>query len=279
MELTNQLIGNLAQAYEKLAGTFAEETTSYSEFEQRFSGGERCPGQAELAPLLHGFQRMATTLAQFLEALGSLLSDEDAITAIRETPPEKRGGRKLTADQLLSFTWTIGDVDSKLEEKEVPTSETWKRTRNLIVPFSHFGSSPGSGFSLILQLPFLTSIFEETAPSRWEVYIDIAPRMLSSIRVQIQELYQLAEWAGLMATTPEDELISAIISWWCKRFDATLENGGTLSQLKACLNWSPDPANENVARRLNYLAENTMVDESIRKQAQARLALQIRHTQ
>ena len=276
MEPANQLIGNLAQAYEKLVGTFAEETTSYSEFERRFSGGERCPEQAELAPLLLGFQRMATALAQFLEALGSLLSDEDAITVIRETPPEKRGGRKLTADQLLSFTWTIGDIDSKLKEKEVPTSEAWKRTRALIVPFSHFGSSPGSGASLITQLPFLTEIFEEMAPSRWEAYLDIAPLMLSSIRVQIQELYQLAEWADLMATTPEDELMSAIISWWCKRFDATLENGGTLSQLKACLNWSPDPADENVARRLNRLAENGMVDESIRKQA--RLALQMEYT-
>ena len=268
MEQNNQLINRLSKTYNDFKLVLTEGETTFSQFGHEFTG-EKCPEQAELAPILQSFQKIVLAFSEFLKVLGEVLRDEDLIVSIQRMSPEDRPIGGIVPTDLLPFYWLLNDISHKLSHNKIQPSHLWELVYGLAVEYAYYGSSMTASSSLISQMGMLTGVFVEEDSQIREIFLEFAPKFFKP--EYIKGLSYMSERAALLATASEEELRQAEISWWCNEVDATSKDEAMYYTLRGFIEGCPDPFHPEVVKRLKELAVCQGVQETIRKQARLKL--------
>jgi hypothetical protein len=263
VEETKQLIERLVQGYDRLQLALEKEEIVFQNFKWDYDTG-KCPPQAELAPILKSFEKIALVFSDWLEILYRVVNNKNALVALRKMRPEARGIGLVDPGQLLSFYGAAAQAEGPADVR----SYFGEQVSQLGIAYAYYGSSMTASSSLISKMSFLTKVFTKPGDDvEWDEYIEFAPRLLK--KEYIQGLRLLSKRAAFLAVATEKEIRSSEVSWWCDQVDMTPKDEAALYRLGYMIDHCPQPTHPDVIERLQELAVHQGVQESIREQAQA----------
>lgn len=271
MPLTAKILNDLIKTYQQFESTLSSEKPHFLKFKQDFNG-EKCPVHTDLIPLLYGLKKIASSLADFLNAYIIFLQDQDAIELIRDTPLSDRNISSIKVAQIHPIYDVIYTLNLKLESMKTPTTFVWEQTYDLFIMwFAYFGAGMSADSGLICMLGILTNLFSEKKDSKlWgNDYLNFYRDYILKKEALIDGLYHISERANLVATVTEEELKleNNVITYWCRQVDSIPKDGNAYYSLDYMLKRCPNPAHPEIIARLEQITKEERLAKHLRKQA------------
>ena len=229
-----------------------------------------CPNRDDLIIILHHTALIARDLGIFLRAFAPNLKQPAFVDEFRTFLQEYLAENDIIPPILAPY-FAFMSIHNQIYEQNLTCSRFYDDVSDFMIWYGYLGSTL-SGQSSIASKYHLTlryMVDEQLYPMLYELASSLADTFDAQL---LQGLDFVRERAIFLIHTPEDQLSSGDIMWWCQRFDTTHEEYQS-HKVESLIQEVPMQAVSEILERLQQIATNDNVRAELRTLAQEKLRL------